>query len=75
MADVCQWSLEFSFKDDLRCKKFIKKLLQLPYTIKFTYSEFYGDEGHRYYIAVEGNWAKTLTVVSKLIEKVDYQYE
>lgn len=73
--DVAKWELEFSFKREDRCKKFIKKLLKLHYTVKFTYYNFHGDEGNRYYIQIEDSSAKTLTTISKLLEKVDYKYE
>jgi len=76
MSDVCDWSLEFSFRDNRRCKKFIKRLLRLPFTLTFTYDEYCGDDGYtRYRVQVEGSWAKNLTLVSKMMEKVDYQHE
>ena len=73
--DVAKWELEFSFRDEDRCKKFINRLLQLPYIIPFSYFNIYDNSGNRYYVNIEDNSAKTLMVVAKLLSKVDYKYE
>lgn len=73
--DVAKWELEFSFRDEDRCKKFIKRLLQLHYIIPFSYFNVYDDRGNRYYVNIEENSANSLMVVAKLLSKVDYKYE
>ena len=75
MGDVCQWQLQFTFRDDRRCKKFIKKLLKLPFVLKTTYSSYWDGQHTQYQIEIEGSWAKTLKQMAKMIEKVDYSTE
>jgi len=75
MADVCQWQLQFTFRDDRRCKKFIKQLLKLPFVLKTSYSSYFDGQHEQYQVEIEGSWAKNLTKVSKMIEKVDYRDE
>jgi hypothetical protein len=74
-ADICQWELTFRFRNEDRCKKFIKKLLDLPFALTFTYSSVYGDGGHYHQMEITGSWAKSLRTVAKLMEKVDYEPE
>lgn len=75
MADVCQWQLQFTFRDDRRCKKFIKQLLKLPFVLKTTYSSYFDGQHEQYQIEIEGSLAKNLTKVAKMMEKVDYRDE
>ena len=72
--DVVQWKLEFSFKSKDHLNKVIKKLLELPFVIDFSYDTYFCDLLHkiRYRAIAEGHGSGNLALLTKFIKKADF---
>lgn len=70
---VCAWELKFSFTTEKQTKNFIKLLLDSGLDLNFEYYTDFVDTKRHYAVCVTGNWADTLTEVSRLLETVDHE--
>jgi len=71
-ASICTWSLQFKFETREQCTSFMFELLEtsdIPWNIN--YEE---QEGNNHIVSIdEMSWAKNLTLVSEILERVDYK--
>lgn len=77
-ASICHWNLQFRFHTKEQCQKFIDLLMKEEIDYHFEYWYEMGDSvtPPNYWVSIEDHsWAKNLTRVSKLLEKVDYDMD
>lgn len=70
---VCVWELKFSFTTEKQTKEFIKLLLDSDIDLNFEYYTYQDDTKRIFAVCATGNWADTLTEVSRLLETVDHE--
>lgn len=77
-ASICHWNLSFRFHTKEQCQKFIELLMKEEIDYNFEYRYEMGDSSNPpdYWIEIHDmSWAKNLKTVSKILEKVDYQWD
>lgn len=72
-ASICQWELEFYFRDKNQIRKFVELLFKDEVDFDFEYDKRLDATSELLYITVRGRWANNLTRVAKMAESVDYQ--
>lgn len=72
-ASICQWELEFYFRDKNQIRKFVELLFKDEVDFDFEYEKRLDATSELLYITVRGCWANNLTRVAKMAESVDYQ--
>ena len=72
-ASICQWELEFSFREKDQIRKFIKLLVDDDVDFDFECRKELDSTSEVYYINITGSWANNLVRVAKMADTVDYR--
>ena len=77
-ASICHWNLQFKFHTKEQCQKFIDLLMKEEIEYHFEYWYEMGDSTTPpdHWVSIKDQaWAKNLSRVAKLLEKVDYEMD
>jgi len=72
-ASVCNWELEFHFRDEVQIRNFFKLLIDDEILFDFTIEKVLDNTDTLYYITIKGTWANNLVRVAQLLSDVDYK--
>ena len=72
---ICKWTLTFQFKDKEQIKNFIDELMYEHVDFSFEFSPVMTETSIIYEMTVSCSWAKNLSTVAAILEKVDYKDE
>jgi hypothetical protein len=72
-ASVCEWTLNFQFKDEEQVRKFFSELIKSDFVYDFSLEKGLTETGEIYTVEISSLWAANLTHIAKILETVDYK--
>lgn len=72
-ASVCNWELEFYFRDEVQIRNFLKLLMEDEILFDFNTEKVLDNTDTLYYVNIKGTWANNLVRVAQLLSEVDYE--
>jgi len=72
-ASVCEWTLQFQFKDEEQIKKFFSELMKVDLLYDFSLEKELTDTSEIYIVEISSHWANNLISIAKILEEIDYK--
>ena len=74
-ASVCEWTLQFQFKDEEQIKKFFSELMKADVLYDFSLEKELTDMSEIYTVEISSTWAHNLISIAKILEEIDHKVD